>query len=54
MLLYRADQLEVAESRSRRALVGSALMLDPLTVGRGRRAIGAGRFASRCSLLGHS
>ena len=39
MLLYRADQPEVAESRSRGALRRLALMLDPLTVGRGRRAV---------------
>jgi uncharacterized membrane protein YczE len=39
MLLYRADQLEVAESRSRRALRRLALVLDPLTFGRRRRAL---------------
>jgi uncharacterized protein len=39
MFLYRADQVEVAESRSRRALRRLALLLDPLTVGRRRRAL---------------
>jgi uncharacterized membrane protein YczE len=48
MLLYRADQLEVAESRSRRALRRLALILDPLTVGRSRRAL---TWAVRIELL---
>jgi uncharacterized protein len=39
MLLYRADQEKVAPSRSWRALRRLALVLDPLTVGRGRRTL---------------
>jgi uncharacterized membrane protein YczE len=49
MLLYRADQDEVAESRSRRALRRLARVLDPLTVGRGRRAFA---WSLRIGLLG--
>lgn len=48
MLLYRADLPEVAESRSRRALRRLALTLDPLTVGRGRRALA---WTARIGLL---
>jgi uncharacterized membrane protein YczE len=48
MLLYRADQPEQAASRSRRALVRLVTILDPLTVGRGRRALA---WTARIGLL---
>ena len=48
MLLYRADQDEWAETRSRRALRRVASALDPLTVGRGRRTLA---WSARIALL---